>query len=372
MRIHDDVSVSGLMTLLLRFTIAPDTTFYNTAGKPALEHASPSPPFMMDPRLGSGRMLGSRGGGMLGGGAMSDDSWGTHQDHMYFWITGAAQMFWIVLANIVLLNVLIAMMNATYGQVAGAQEAQWRLQFLEQIMVCGATPRCFVPSFLGADPDSPDNRPPHHVKGNVKQLNLDGSETSIETYFLQMELIDAPSEFVDEINEEEEKTARSHRSHPAPSTPKSLRVPGKGSGDVDASATKKLEKLEKLVMLSFLQLNRRLDALGTPDPRRSPELPPPQPVDTSTSSDSSATVSSEQLQKPALQNPALQKPALQNPALQKPALQNPALQKPASAVPPPVASAPAALPISTASKIASARRDRALERALNKGRKPSS
>ncbi|KAL3915983.1 MAG: hypothetical protein SGPRY_007010 [Prymnesium sp.] len=44
----------------------------------------------------------------------------------------AVQWVWVVLSHIVLLNALIAMMNTTYANVNAEQEAEWRLQFLEQ------------------------------------------------------------------------------------------------------------------------------------------------------------------------------------------------------------------------------------------------
>ena len=49
-------------------------------------------------------------------------------------LSTGAQIVWIVLSNIVLLNALIAMMNTTYAQVEATQDGQWRLQFLEQVL----------------------------------------------------------------------------------------------------------------------------------------------------------------------------------------------------------------------------------------------
>ena len=54
--------------------------------------------------------------------------------------TGGAQVAWMLLSHIVLLNALIAMMNTTYGEVYEQQEAEWRLQFLEQVLMVEATP----------------------------------------------------------------------------------------------------------------------------------------------------------------------------------------------------------------------------------------
>ena len=48
-------------------------------------------------------------------------------------LIAALECTWIVLSNLISLNVLIAMMNTTYSQVYEAQDAQWRLQFLEQV-----------------------------------------------------------------------------------------------------------------------------------------------------------------------------------------------------------------------------------------------
>ncbi|KAL1525758.1 hypothetical protein AB1Y20_020601 [Prymnesium parvum] len=104
-------------------------------------------------------------------------------------LTGGAQMAWIVLSNVILMNVLIAMMNTTYSQVFLQQEAQWRLQFLEQVLFVDATPSIFIPPFIPRR-----KRNGNYTSGVLKMFDSEHSATEVQSYFLQMELVsDGPA-----------------------------------------------------------------------------------------------------------------------------------------------------------------------------------
>ncbi|KAL1503613.1 hypothetical protein AB1Y20_012090 [Prymnesium parvum] len=98
-------------------------------------------------------------------------------------LTNVLQVVWVVLGNVVLLNVIIAMMNSTYGQVFDQQEARWRLQFLQQVLFQEATPQFFIPPFLGVQVTA---RPGHHIKSQLQMTSADGKKRTSECYFLQM------------------------------------------------------------------------------------------------------------------------------------------------------------------------------------------
>lgn len=129
-------------------------------------------------------------------------------------LTNVLQVVWIMLGNVVLLNVIIAMMNSTYGQathtstipagvgigllpffvsspfqtpafpqVFDQQEARWRLQFLQQVLFQEATPQFFIPPFLGVKVTA---RPGHHIKSTLVMTSADGVKSTAECFFLQM------------------------------------------------------------------------------------------------------------------------------------------------------------------------------------------
>jgi len=132
------VEVWNIVTLLTRFTINPDTAYRVNplAGSPLLEQFA----------------------------------------------TGV-QWAWVVLSHIVLLNALIAMMNTTYSAVHEEQEAEWRLQFLEQVLFQEATPRrWFVPSFLGIR----YKRPQDHMRGTLSVITPGGNQVEVTCWFVQL------------------------------------------------------------------------------------------------------------------------------------------------------------------------------------------
>ena len=99
--------------------------------------------------------------------------------------TWACMLFWTMLGNIVLLNLLIAMMGNTYVEVLQKAESEWRLSFCQMVLFQEATPRVFVPPFRAFDTR---NRPPHHVRGTLDVLNSTGAKVKVECWFLHVEL----------------------------------------------------------------------------------------------------------------------------------------------------------------------------------------
>ena len=59
------------------------------------------------------------------------------------------------------------------SQVFSQQEAQWRLQFLEQILYVEATPSIFIPSFIGANVGQ-QQRSGSYIQGKLSVKDSDG------------------------------------------------------------------------------------------------------------------------------------------------------------------------------------------------------
>jgi len=141
---QSSTSVAELVTHLVRYTINPDTSYLNS---------------------------------------ISGD---VHDDYRAFnGVIGMLECIWIMLSNVISLNVLIAMMNTTYSQVQKVQDAQWRVQFLEQVLFQEATPAIFVPP---SKRFSILNRPAHHLPGKLSLPSPNGTTAEVDCHFMMMEL----------------------------------------------------------------------------------------------------------------------------------------------------------------------------------------
>jgi hypothetical protein len=94
-------------------------------------------------------------------------------------------LFWTILGNIVLLNLLIAMMGNTYVRVLSAAESQWRLSFCQLVLFQEATSRFFMPPLKAMDRR---NRPASHVRGKLNIHRANGAKAQIECWFMHVEL----------------------------------------------------------------------------------------------------------------------------------------------------------------------------------------
>jgi len=97
-----------------------------------------------------------------------------------------AETLWVLLSNIVLLNLLIAMMGNTYGVVLEKSEQMWRLKFNELLLFLEASPKAFIPTWVGDRRKRPKmshfegpitlpkngNGPPHDTKCWWLQLTI--------------------------------------------------------------------------------------------------------------------------------------------------------------------------------------------------------
>ena len=92
------------------------------------------------------------------------------------------QVLWVLLGAVVMMNLLIAMMGATYSKVMLKAEANWRLQFADLILMGVHTPWFLVPPWVDKT-----LRPQTHVKGTVQIISAAGGVEDVETYFLQLE-----------------------------------------------------------------------------------------------------------------------------------------------------------------------------------------
>ena len=94
-------------------------------------------------------------------------------------------LFWTILGNIVLLNLLIAMMGNTYQRVLSAAESQWRLSFCQLVLFQEATSRFLMPPLKAMDRR---NRPASHVRGKLNIHRANGAKAQIECWFMHVEL----------------------------------------------------------------------------------------------------------------------------------------------------------------------------------------
>lgn len=152
--------------------------------------------------------------------------------------TWACLLLWAVLGNIVLLNLLIAMMGNTYVEVLHKSESEWRLSFCKLVLFQEATPRVFFPPLKSMDRR---NRPPNHVRGTLDVLRPTGARAKVECWFLHVELSTAAAEMVTAAstssNPPYHARAMPHRTlhsrmsnfRPAPQPPSSPRIPKKAS-----------------------------------------------------------------------------------------------------------------------------------------------
>ena len=103
----------------------------------------------------------------------------------YFWF----EFMWAIVSSVVLLNLLIAMMSNRYNLIMDSAEAEWRLQFLDLVMLQEATPWCFVP-LPNAMPwaTMPHRRPAHHIRGKLAVIDSNEQRREIDCWFLMMNL----------------------------------------------------------------------------------------------------------------------------------------------------------------------------------------
>ena len=99
------------------------------------------------------------------------------------------EFLWGWMSNVVLLNLLIAMMSNRYMMIMENAETQWRLQFADLVLLQEATPWWFVP-LPYALPWSADasRRPKHHVPGKLTIMDEQQEKKEIDCFFLMMEV----------------------------------------------------------------------------------------------------------------------------------------------------------------------------------------
>ena len=99
--------------------------------------------------------------------------------------TWVCLMFWIILGNIVLMNLLIAMMGNTYVEQLQKAESEWRLSFCQLVLFQEATSGFFLPPLKAFDRR---NRPQSHVRGKLDIRRPNGAKAQVECWFLHIEL----------------------------------------------------------------------------------------------------------------------------------------------------------------------------------------
>jgi hypothetical protein len=99
--------------------------------------------------------------------------------------TWSCLLFWTILGNIVLLNLLIAMMGNTYLRVLKQAESEWRLSFCQLVLFQEATSRLFLPPLKAMDRR---NRPSNHVRGKLDIHRANGAMAQVECWFMHVEL----------------------------------------------------------------------------------------------------------------------------------------------------------------------------------------
>lgn len=99
--------------------------------------------------------------------------------------TWSCLLFWTILGNIVLLNLLIAMMGNTYVRVLKKAESEWRLSFCQLVLFQEATSRLLLPPLKAMDRR---NRPSNHVRGKLDIHRPNGAKAQVECWFMHVEL----------------------------------------------------------------------------------------------------------------------------------------------------------------------------------------
>jgi len=98
------------------------------------------------------------------------------------WIVEA---LWLVISNIVLLNLLIAMMGNTYSVVLEESEAMWRLKLNELLLFLEASPSYFIPSFVCQRSARPRSS---HFQGKLALPDRLGRPVEQDVWWLQMNI----------------------------------------------------------------------------------------------------------------------------------------------------------------------------------------
>jgi len=105
--------------------------------------------------------------------------------------TWVCLLFWTILGNIVLLNLLIAMMGNTYVEELQKAESEWRLSFCQVVLFQEATSGIYL---LPLKAFNRNNRPQNHVRGKLDIRRPNGAKAQVECWFLYVELTSRGSE----------------------------------------------------------------------------------------------------------------------------------------------------------------------------------
>ena len=127
--------------------------------------------------------------------------------------TWVCLLFWTILGNIVLLNLLIAMMGNTYAEELQKAASEWRLSFCQVVLFQQATSGIFLPPLKAFDRR---NRPQNHVRGKLDIRRPSGAKAQVECWFMYVELSTDAGE-TDQIEKavwiEKQKEAAKQRWH---------------------------------------------------------------------------------------------------------------------------------------------------------------
>ena len=122
-------------------------------------------------------------------------------------------LFWTILGNIVLLNLLIAMMGNTYVEELQKAASEWRLSFCQVVLFQEATSGIFLPPLKAFNRH---NRPENHVRGMLDVRRPNGAKAQVECWFLYVEVsTDAgeAAEIEKKVWREKQKEAAKQRWH---------------------------------------------------------------------------------------------------------------------------------------------------------------
>jgi hypothetical protein len=127
--------------------------------------------------------------------------------------TWVCLLFWTILGNIVLLNLLIAMMGNTYVEELQKAASEWRLSFCQVVLFQEATSGIFLPPLKAFNRH---NRPENHVRGMLDVRRPNGAKAQVECWFLYVEVsTDAgeAAEIEKKVWREKQKEAAKQRWH---------------------------------------------------------------------------------------------------------------------------------------------------------------